>query len=83
MSHGVIVTAPTMAEAVYAYTLGAARAAGWDHVIGSLTPDKLADLVVLDRDLFALAAQADPGAKIAETQVRMTVFGGEVVWEER
>ena len=71
----------TMAEAVYAYTLGAARAAGWDNVIGSLTPGKLADLIVLDRDLFALAAQETPGAAIADAQVRMTVFGGEVVWE--
>jgi predicted amidohydrolase YtcJ len=71
----------TMAEAVYAYTLGAARAVGWDNVIGSLTPGKLADLIVLDRDLFALAAIDSPGAAIADTQVRMTVFGGEVVWE--
>ena len=62
---------------------GAARAAGWDNVIGSLTPGKLADLIVLDRDLFALAAQNAPGAAIADAQVRMTVFGGEVVWEER
>jgi predicted amidohydrolase YtcJ len=69
----------TMAEAVYAYTLGAARAAGWDREIGSLTPGKLADLIVLDRDIFALAAQEAPGASIAETQVRMTVFSGEVV----
>jgi predicted amidohydrolase YtcJ len=73
----------TMAEAVYAYTLGAARAAGWDRAIGSLTPGKLGDLIMLDRDIFALAAQDDPGAAIAETKVRMTVFGGEVVWEER
>ena len=69
----------SMADAIYAYTMGAARAAGWEQVIGSLTPGKLADLIVLDRDLFALAAQEDPGAAIAETQVRMTVFGGEVV----
>ena len=73
----------TMAEAVYAYTLGAARAAGWGNVIGSLTPGKLADLIVLDRDLFALAAQETPGTAIAGAQVRMTVFGGEVVWEQR
>ena len=35
-----------------AYTLGAAQAAGWDRLTGSLQPGKKADLCVLDRDLF-------------------------------
>ena len=43
----------SLAETVYAYTLGAAHAAGWERMIGSLTPGKLADLIVVDRDLFA------------------------------
>ena len=70
-----------MNEAIYAYTLGAACAAGWDTVIGSLTPGKLADLIVLDRDLFAIAQQEVSATAIAGAQVRMTLFGGEVVWE--
>jgi len=42
----------TVAEAVEAFTLGAARAAGAAGRLGSLASGKLADLVVLDRDIF-------------------------------
>ena len=45
-------------EIIYAYTLGAAQATGWDKTIGSLTPGKRADLIVLDRDIFALGQGA-------------------------
>ena len=45
----------------FTYTLGAARAAGWQKVIGSLTPGKRADLVVLDRDLFAIVDKGITG----------------------
>ncbi len=70
----------SLAETVYAYTLGAARAAGWERMIGSLTPGKLADLIVVDRDLFAVEAAGNVGREIADTQVEMTVFGGEIVY---
>lgn len=66
----------TVAEAVAGYTLGPAYAGGQLDRLGSLSPGKLADLVVLDRDLFAI-----PPAEIAETQVVMTIFDGEVVYE--
>jgi predicted amidohydrolase YtcJ len=42
----------TVSEAVHAYTLGAARAAGVAHRLGSLSPGRIADLIVLDRDIF-------------------------------
>ena len=42
----------TVDEAVYAYTQGAAFAAGEEAIKGSLTPGKLADLVVLSQDIF-------------------------------
>jgi hypothetical protein len=71
----------TLEQAIFAYTLGAAKAVGWDKVIGSLTPGKLADLVVLDRNLFALEQAGITGREIADTQVVMTIFGGEVVYE--
>lgn len=61
-------------QAVRAYTLGAACAAGVEDRLGSLTPGKLADLVVLDRDIFA----CDPMA-IAETRVVATMIGGRFV----
>lgn len=70
----------TLEQAIFAYTLGAARAAGWERMAGSLIPGKLADLVVLDRDLFALEQQGIHGRELADTRVEMTLFGGEVVY---
>jgi predicted amidohydrolase YtcJ len=69
----------TLEQTIFAYTLGAARAAGWDKVIGSLTLGKLADMIVVDRDLFALAAQGITGREVADAQILMTIFGGEIV----
>jgi predicted amidohydrolase YtcJ len=40
-----------------------------------LTPGKLADLIVLDRDIFTI----DP-MEIAGTQVIATMIDGELVW---
>jgi predicted amidohydrolase YtcJ len=64
-------------EAVRAYTLGAAEASGEAHLKGSLAPGKLADLVVLSRDIF----QCDPD-QITDTRVEMTVVGGRIVYRE-
>ncbi|MFQ5578503.1 MAG: amidohydrolase [Anaerolineae bacterium] len=64
----------TVAEAVWGYTMGAARAAGQTARQGSLTPGKLADLVVLERDIFAISPEA-----IADTNVWLTVFDGRIV----
>jgi predicted amidohydrolase YtcJ len=63
-----------VADAVRAYTLDAAYAGGTDHLLGSLTPGKLADLVLLDRDILASDPQTIP-----QTEVTATVVGGEVV----
>ena len=61
----------TVEEAVRAYTTGAAYAAGLEDRLGSLSAGKLADLVVLDRDVFT----CDPAA-IAETRVARVMIGG-------
>lgn len=66
----------TVAEAVRAYTLGAARASGEGQLKGSLVPGKLADLVVLSHDIFEI----DP-IEILETRVETTILGGRVVYE--
>lgn len=66
---------------IYAYTKGAAQAAGWAPVIGSIIPGKRADLIVLDRNLFELVAHGVTGSEIAETQVVMTLFDGEIVYQ--
>ena len=64
----------TVEEAVHGYTLGAAHAAGLEDCLGSLAPGKLADLAILDRDIFT----CDP-MTIAETQVVATMIGGRFV----
>ena len=65
----------TVAEAVYGYTMGAAIAAGTENAQGSLTPNKVADLVVLEDDIFEI-----PLSEIGKTRVKMTVFDGEVIF---
>ncbi len=64
----------TVAEAVHAYTMGSAYASFEEKIKGSIEPGKLADLVVLSDDIFAI----DP-VKIADTKVYMTVFDGKIV----
>jgi predicted amidohydrolase YtcJ len=64
----------TVAEAVWAYTMGPALAAGLERDLGSISPGKLADLVVVDRDLFAV----DP-MELHEAKPVMTLFDGRVV----
>ncbi|MGB6896429.1 MAG: amidohydrolase [Dehalococcoidia bacterium] len=64
-------------EAVKGYTLGGAYAAGQEGLLGSISPGKLADLVVLSRDIFALT---DP-MEILTAQIDLTILGGQVVYE--
>ena len=65
-------------EAVRAYTVGSAYAEFQDTVKGTITPGKLADLVILSRDIFAI----DP-KEIENVKVLMTMVDGRVVYEER
>ncbi|MCI0703301.1 MAG: amidohydrolase [Planctomycetia bacterium] len=69
----------TVAESVEAYTLGSAFAAFQEKDRGTITTGKLADFVLLSRDIFA-PAEKD---KIADTKVMMTVVGGKVVYERK
>lgn len=66
----------TVGEVVMGYTMGPANAICRQAEMGSITPGKLADVIVLDRDIYT----ADPG-EIAEAQVVMCVFDGGVVFE--
>ncbi|MGH3585130.1 MAG: amidohydrolase, partial [Pseudonocardia sp.] len=63
-------------EALTAYTVGAATAAGEQGRKGTLAPGRLADLVVLDTDPFT-----EPPDAVRRTRVLTTVVGGEVRWE--
>jgi len=62
-------------EAVRAYTWGAAYAAGQEAWLGSITPGKVADMVVLSQDIFCLPPEA-----LLETRVDYTIFAGQVVY---
>jgi predicted amidohydrolase YtcJ len=76
------VTAPddrqrlSVAEALRAYTSGAAYAGFDERRLGTVEAGKLADLVVLDRSPW----DVDPG-EIAGIEVRATLVGGEVVFD--
>ncbi|MBR5640751.1 MAG: amidohydrolase [Firmicutes bacterium] len=65
----------TVEEAVRAYTMGGAYASYDERVRGTIRNGKYADLVVLDRDLFAI----DP-EEIKDVKVDMTVLNGQVVY---
>jgi predicted amidohydrolase YtcJ len=68
----------SIAEAVHAYTAAAAYASMEERVKGSLEPGKLADLVVLSRDIFHI----EP-VEIENTKVDMTIFDGRVIFERK
>jgi predicted amidohydrolase YtcJ len=65
--------AMTRMEALESYTINCAFAAFQEDELGTLTPGKLADIVVLDRDILTVEE-----AEIAETRVDLTILGGEV-----
>ena len=65
----------TVAEAVDAYTYWPAYAAGEESYRGSITPGKVADLVVLGENIF----ETDP-MDILHAPVEMTVLDGRSVW---
>jgi predicted amidohydrolase YtcJ len=66
-------------EALEAYTKGSAYAAFRENDLGTLEAGKLADLVVLSRDILDPAERK----RIAETEVLLTMVGGRVVREKK
>jgi predicted amidohydrolase YtcJ len=68
----------TLAEALRAYTTGTAYAMYAERKWGTLAPRFLADVVVLDRDLFRL-----PADSLDRPGVRYTVVGGRVVYRRQ
>jgi predicted amidohydrolase YtcJ len=63
-------------ETVRAYTIGSAYAEFQENVKGTITPGKLADLVILSRDIFKI----DP-KDISKTTVVLTMMDGRIVYE--
>jgi len=68
----------TMAEAVGLFTKGAAYASFEEGIKGSLKPGKLADLVILSKDLFTIESK-----EILTTETLATILGGRVVYEKK
>jgi hypothetical protein len=62
-------------EALKSYTLNAAYAAKEEGIKGSLSPGKLADVVVLSKNLLTM-----PDDEILSTKVVYTIVGGKIVY---
>lgn len=67
----------SMADALRAYTLGSAQAAGRATELGTLEAGKFADITVLDRNLLAIAED-----EIQQTKVIATYVGGTLLYGE-
>ena len=64
-------------EALKAYTQGGAYANFLETELGSITVGKLADLVVIDRNLYEIPIEDIPQARVATT-----IFEGRIVFED-
>lgn len=67
----------TLEEAIKGYTLHAAYTEFAEHQKGSVEEGKFADLVVLNQNFFEI-----PPEKILETNVLMTIFNGQIIYEK-
>jgi predicted amidohydrolase YtcJ len=68
----------TLEQALRAYTAGVAYAGLMEGRTGILRPEMLADIVLLDRDVFAIPAES-----LNSVHVQATIAGGRVVYERR
>lgn len=64
----------SVADAIEAYTMGSAYAEFQEKEKGSITPGKLADMVLLSDDIFSIYPE-----RIRNVKVVLTVVGGKVV----
>lgn len=65
----------TREEALRSYTIDAAYGAFEEEIKGSLTPGKLADIVILSEDFLTV-----PEEKIPQIRADMTIVGGRIVF---
>ncbi len=66
----------TREEAIRLYTINGAKVLFWEDKLGSIEPSKLADLVVLNKDILTC-----PLDEIKDTEILLTMIQGEVVYE--
>ena len=65
-------------QALRAYTADAAYARYAEKDLGSIEPGKLADLVIINRDLTRI-----PAVEIRNARIVMTIAGGRIIYEKR
>lgn len=66
----------TMEQTLMGYTYWAAKSYGREDEIGTVSEGKLADLVILNQNLFDISAE-----QIRDTKVELTMLGGKIVYE--
>ncbi|KQL49677.1 amidohydrolase [Brevibacillus choshinensis] len=67
----------SLADALKGYTVTPAYGTFREHELGTLEVGKLADIVVLDRNLFAV-----PSEEILDTIVKLTMVDGKIVFQD-
>ena len=67
----------SLAEAIKAYTLNGAYVMRQEDKVGSLEIGKLADFVVLDKDIFSISSN-----QIKNTKIVMTIFNGKEIFKK-
>ena len=68
----------TREETLKSFTWNAAYAAHAEKDLGSLEVGKLADVVLLDKNVMTVEPK-----EILSTKVQLTIIGGEIVFEQR
>jgi predicted amidohydrolase YtcJ len=68
----------TMEEAIKLFTSGSSYASFEENIKGTLEPGKLADMVVLTKDLFTIQPR-----EILATEAAYTILGGRIVFEKK
>lgn len=65
----------SVVEALYLFTMGSAYSSFEEELKGSISPGKLADMVVLSEDIFSI-----PVDDIKDVKVEKTIVGGEFLY---
>ena len=67
----------SLEEAIKAYTINGAYTMRQETEVGSLEKGKLADFIVLDKDIFSI-----PKSQISQTKVVRTIFNGKEIYKK-
>lgn len=67
----------TVQEAVHGYTVGGAYTSFEEDIKGTIEEGKLADIVVLSRNIYEI-----PEDEIKDAKVKMTILDGQIVYRD-